>query len=104
MALEHEQQTMQHPVCIATAPPSTTAPCTGYQWLAQGVFLLVFPVNLLLTTLARAAAILRCRSEPGEGHRVLPELACCSTGCTALVFSAFGSATGPLHGVGGPHA
>ena len=45
--------------------------CAGYQWLAQGVFLLVFPINLLLTTLARAAAILRCHAEPGA---CLPEM------------------------------
>ena len=37
----------------------------GYQYLAIGVFLIVFPLNLLLSTLAKSAAILRCTEEPG---------------------------------------
>ena len=39
---------------------------TGYQYLTVTVFLLAFPVNMLLKTLASCATILICRDDVGE--------------------------------------
>ena len=39
---------------------------TGYQFIVGFVFLLVFPLNILLRTLAAAVAILACNQSSGE--------------------------------------
>lgn len=55
-----------HAVCTRACVLTTRVACAGYQWLAQGIFIPVFVANVLISTLAKAAAFLRCTQDPGE--------------------------------------